>query len=457
MLGVFVAAQITYYASGVRFDETPLTAFWQNLDVELLRSDLARSLLYLHCQPPLWNLGLGLVLKAAPHHHLAVFWAAAVLVGLGVYVGLLVLLRRLGAGLGLSLLLATLFAVSPAFVLQEHSLFYAFPVAALLTVSALCLDVLLRRGSVWAGVGFFGALLVLASTWALFHLAHLCLVTAGLWCLVPKARRVVLRVGLPALALLSLLYVKNLVLFGEFAPSTWVGMNLARVTIRRLDHGRREALIRQGVLSDVARVRPFAPLRDYPTRLSSVGGFEGVACLRDVLKSTGAPNMNHLAYVGISSIYLHDALRVIGHEPSAYLRGVREAWFDYLSSATESSFLDANRDAARSLVGLEDLVYGRITEPSFERHGLHYHVYLVLDLGLLLAFVAGLLTALGSPGTVDRETRVLALYLCFNIAWVALVGNSLEVGENNRFRFATDPFSVALLGRLLSRLPGLRP
>jgi hypothetical protein len=263
-------------------------------------------------------------------------------------------------------------------------------------------------------------------------------------------------VGLPALALLSLLYVKNLVLFGEFAPSTWVGMNLARVTIRRLGHDRREALIRQGVLSDVAGVRPFAPLRDYPARLSDVGGFEGVACLRDVVKSTGAPNMNHLAYVGISSLYLHDALRVVWHEPSAYLRGVREAWFDYLSSATESSFLDANRDAARAFVGLEDHLYGHLAQPSFERHGLRNHVYVVLDLALLLAFVSGLVTTFRPPVTVDHETRVLALYLCFNIAWVALVGNSLEVGENNRFRFATDPFSVALLGSLLSRVPGLR-
>ena len=32
------------------------------------------------------------------------------------------------------------------------------------------------------------------------------------------------------------------------------------------------------------------------------------------------------------------------------------------------------------------------------------------------------------------------------IAYVAVVGNLLELGENNRFRFETDAFSAALLG-----------
>jgi hypothetical protein len=456
MVGAFVVIHAAYYASGVRFDEAPLTAFWQNLDVELLRSRLAQSLFYLHCQPPLWNLALGLVLKVAPHRHLLAFWGMALAAGLLLYGALFCLLRRLGAGPRLSFILATLFVASPAFVLQEHCLFYAFPLAGLLTASALCLDLLLRKGGVLPAIGFFGSLLCLEFTWALFHLVHLCLVTAGLWWLAPRTRRLLLRVGVPALALLGVLYAKNLVLFGEFAPSTWVGMNMARVTIRRLEHDERDRLVRRGVLSDVAGVRPFAPLADYPARLREESRFEGVACLHDVLKSTGSPNMNHIAYVRISSLYLHDAVWVACHEPSAYLKGIREAWLDYLSSATESSFLDANRDAARIWVSLEDRAYGRLPRPSFERQGVSYHLYPALDLALLAGFAGGLAAAFGRRGAADPSLRVLALYLCFNIAWVALVGNSLEVGENNRFRFATDPLSVALLGGVLSRRAALR-
>jgi hypothetical protein len=34
---------------------------------------------------------------------------------------------------------------------------------------------------------------------------------------------------------------------------------------------------------------------------------------------------------------------------------------------------------------------------------------------------------------------------------VALVGSLLELGENNRFRFETDPLSLWLLGLVLDR------
>jgi hypothetical protein len=38
----------------------------------------------------------------------------------------------------------------------------------------------------------------------------------------------------------------------------------------------------------------------------------------------------------------------------------------------------------------------------------------------------------------------------FNMLWVVVVGNALELGENNRFRFVVDPLCVALLGRLIT-------
>jgi hypothetical protein len=51
-------------------------------------------------------------------------------------------------------------------------------------------------------------------------------------------------------------------------------------------------------------------------------------------------------------------------------------------------------------------------------------------------FLVGLVAALGrGPGRrLDRRQRFLAGLLCFNIAFVAVVGNLMELGENNRFR-----------------------
>lgn len=36
---------------------------WQVLDLDLLKNDLAKSIFYLHAQPPLWNLFIGILLK----------------------------------------------------------------------------------------------------------------------------------------------------------------------------------------------------------------------------------------------------------------------------------------------------------------------------------------------------------------------------------------------------------
>ena len=444
----FAAVHALYLALGVRFDERPLTGFWQHLDVELLRGDLARSLLYLHSQPPAWNAYLGLVLKAFPGAHAAAFEAVAIALGLVLALALASLATRLGASPWTAAGAAAFFVLSPSFLLHEQILFYASPVAAALAASAVLLDETVRTGRPAACWGLYGIFVVMAGTWSLFHLAYLAMVTAGLLLLAPERRRVVLRAATPALLLVACLYAKNLVVFGHFAPSTWVGMNLARITVRRLPRDARDRLIRARILSPLAAVRPFAPLDAYPPSYEQVTAHADIPCLRDPLKSTGEPNFNHLAYVSLSEQYLRDGLAVVRHAPRAYLRGVSEAWLDYASSASDSSFLTPNAERARVLrEGYDVLVYGRVPGLVLERGGIGYRVYALLILGLGAAWLFGLHLAARGP----EGARPLAAFLCFSIAWVALVGNGLEVGENNRFRFVTDPLSAALLAAALQR------
>lgn len=37
-------------------------------------------------------------------------------------------------------------------------------------------------------------------------------------------------------------------------------------------------------------------------------------------------------------------------------------------------------------------------------------------------------------------------FLVLNVIWIVVVGNAVELGENNRFRFVADPLCLALLG-----------
>ena len=70
---------------------------------------------------------------------------------------------------------------------------------------------------------------------------------------------------------------------------------------------------------------------------------------------------------------------------------------------------------------------------------------------LLVLYALRLSSSHGRSG-LDRGQRVLIVYLCFNIVYVAFVGNAFEMGENNRFRFVTDPMHIVLLGLFVHRV-----
>src|SRR5215204_3752981 len=77
-------ARVFYYTYGqLRFDDTPLYYYLQFVDPLLLQTDLLRSVTHLHSQPPLFNLLIGLVLKAFPIHYTLAFNVIYAALGLG--------------------------------------------------------------------------------------------------------------------------------------------------------------------------------------------------------------------------------------------------------------------------------------------------------------------------------------------------------------------------------------
>src|SRR5436305_440952 len=73
LLCSFALSRLCYFAAGVRFDAMPLTRFFQFLDPELMKHRLFESLLYMHTQPPGFNLLTGLVVKLFPESYTAAF------------------------------------------------------------------------------------------------------------------------------------------------------------------------------------------------------------------------------------------------------------------------------------------------------------------------------------------------------------------------------------------------
>jgi hypothetical protein len=372
--------------------------------------------------------------------------------GLAAYAGSFLLMRRLGTSAPLAFALSTWLATAPAFVAYENWLFYSLPVAALLVLAALALDRALRTGRTRDGVVFLAVLAVVCGTRSLYHLVYLLAAVALLALGWSDWRRALAAGALPVL-LVGGLYAKNAVLFGHFAASTWTGMSLAHLTTDGLGAVERRRLVEAGTLSPSSLVPAFSRAQFYPRAYFDPPPATRVRALYWEQKTTGGPNYNHAAYIRISDELLHDSLWVLRHRPGLYLASLREGWRIYFRSPSALRFLGAeNLGAVQPASDLFDAVFFlRWRAPGSDDDPRAPARYWGLILGLPVVFGFGLAATLGrGPGRrQDRSQRLLAGFLCFNIAYVALVGNSLELGENNRFRFETDPLSLCLLGLAL--------
>jgi hypothetical protein len=458
--------RIVFHMAGVRYDAN-VGALMHVADPELLRTDLLRTLYYLHTQPPLFNAVLGIAMKA-----FGAYWRPALMIlwlvlGLGALLSLHMLMLRLGVARWVAFGAVCLLAVSPATILYENWLFYDYPIMAMLCIAMLLLRLYLegRRASYLAG--FLLLLSVIVLTRSLFHLAWMALIIGLLALFLPDRRRAILMMAVLPLLVASLPYMRNLILFDEFSCSTWFGPSLAKMTLCRLDSVECRSAVARGELSPVSLVPPYSSIDVYPRSVveERVCPPTGVPVLDALRKGhgCGATNFNSLVWLGIARAYRRDAIRVLATHPALYAGAVANASFDYCYPASVNFMLKANRGAISGYERLFDLVvYGQLFDYQSvgerERHDAHgvpkaFKIGLFIVLGMLAALTFGAMITRRLLRSEDgRADGVTLLIIIVTILWVALVGNALDIGENYRFRFMIDPFHYLLLALLLTRL-----
>jgi hypothetical protein len=296
---------------------------------------------------------------------------------------------------------------------------------------------------------------VLCGLWSAYHLLYLIIVLGGVYLLDRDVRRSLRVPGSVAVALVVVMYGKNLVLFDRFATSSWLGMSVAKVITHNVPPEQRQAFVESGTTSPLARIEPFSPLESYPDEYVRSSPWP-VDALRNPRKSNGEINFNHYGYIGISAQYLRDALAVARAYPRALIVGLLKAWFLYFQTSSDYDLLVVNGPKLAGWAKVYDvLLYGKLPF-SYVYNERPYAMYsfLILGLPLVLLYAA----ALAARGGTSRTERIVLGYLVFNVVYLAIVANSVEFGENNRFRFSTDPLSLVLLGVLLERwgIPNLR-
>jgi hypothetical protein len=469
VLAVFAVSRLVYFLAGFRFNATPVPTFWQMIDPVLMRTDLFRSVWYLHMQPPGYNLAVGLTVKLFPDRYGDVLWAVQIAMGAAIAVLLFRLICRLGVPVAWAFVLSSIFVISPGCVLFEDLASYEYSVLLFLLLSALALTRFCESLATRWAVAFFGCLLVLELVRNSFHLVYMLAVAAGLLWFLPAGRRAILIAVLPAVLISGGVYVKNGLLFGRFVASTWAGMATGVTTSFQLTDEEADDLVKRGIVSPLAKIAPFSELSDYEPYIHRPPK-TGIPVLDQDETSTGHPNFNNLAYLQLHDQYLVNSIAIWRHYPIAYARSVLIAWFSYFRPASDSEYFDV---APASIQAWERafnaVVFGQLRRTEDRENFLElkksgHNLSRVLYTGMFLlvvipATVIWGLAQLVSPRWRRRWTQAqLAVlgFMLFTIVYLTLVSTLLSSFDGNRYRFPLDGFFVALFGGML-RVRGKSP
>lgn len=468
-LPAYLLSRLALQGFDLQFDLSAMARSWQFLDLSLLKDQLWHSLWFQHSQPPLLNLWTGLSLSLPASFRAGVIQAQFLLFSLLTMSAIFWLLRTHGVRHWLSYSMALLFIVSPEAILYEHWFFYTWPVAAGLILCACCLQLYHLHQQIRFLALFCIILTAIILTRSMFHLIFLVPVSLLLWFGVRASQRRQL-IGLLALTMCisALPYAKNQLVFGFFGGSSWSGMSLWRI-VNLYDEA--APLVPN---SPVATITPFAPISEYadvqtldadqvrtqpeaaeprqpliaiPTR------FEQHTVLTAPLKTGGATNYNHIGYLQLAGAYQEAAITAIKAEPLMYLKHILRAWAKYTEGSWQYFFLRDNQlklmpwiesfTQVSTLLWLEREVFGWHQDWIYG-----YPVLLCLSMLIAMLLVTGYGAIRGWlcwHGQAARSASLVPGFMLMTIWYVALLGNMMEYGENNRFRVQTDPLLYTLL------------
>ena len=444
VLVAFGASELLSRALGIRFAAETLGTLYQYLDPSILQDDLLRGIYYLHAQPPLFNVFLGIVVKAFPQSYPAVFSFLFGAMALGILLGMAWLMRRLGIADAITGAVVLAFALTPNFPVYRNWLFYTLPIAFLLLASAVALLLFLERRS-RAGLTLFLSLVTLVMlTRSVFHPLWLVAIALALTPFVAGQRRFLLAAAIP-LVVVSLWSLKNYAVVGSYASSSWLGLNLTK----RWPLSQKEIaeLKERRVIPAYWQRRPFQE----PDYYEAFGFFKEPhnehPALDALYKSNGEPNFNHRDYVTISDALFQADIELLLKYPERYFRRVTTALLLYLQPGPNSvhflvdyDFEPVHRYRA---AWTRYLFWGGPIERPIRMFAPPANLWLVFF---------PLVLGLGALGATREGPKGVFVYMVLTISWVTAITNLVEIGENDRMRWEIEPLLAILFGYALNRL-----
>ncbi|MDD4956950.1 MAG: hypothetical protein PHQ61_04810, partial [Candidatus Omnitrophica bacterium] len=467
IVAAFGVSRILAYTHGLGFYFNSINVAMQVVDVELLKTDLVRSLFYLHDQPPLFNLFLGLVLKAFPAAYAAVFHACYLVMGLVLAFSVYGLMERMGVKHGLGTCLAVIFVISPSTLVYENTLFYTYPVAVMLALSALLLYFFVARGNTPYGAGFFLLLATVIYTRGTYHWVWFLGVTATVLLVSRKIlsyKRVLYAAALPA-ALIAALCCKNMAIFGEPATCTgsWTWMSL--MTSFRIPEEERKALVEEGKLSPLSyHFHPYGQVEAFYERFSDIVSDTGIPVLDMPRKHNGLVNYHNIIYVIVNDVYRDDVLFTLKCYPGYYLAAVKDSAERFFLPGPSNYYGEGFNEIMLDSLGWYAEIYDKFFllrilpytdkwtylfgHPRYEtRHALFWLlVYPMIMVYMLIAIVRKAVTAV--PG--DTAGTAVMAFMWITIMYTMTAVILVSSATNNRYRYPLEGFIFVFLGMFIS-------
>lgn len=435
---LFVVSRVALYVAGLRFSFS-LDWMWLS-DPADLRERLIETLFYFHAFPPGMNGFTGVLLAFgddnAPVVAQAVFWA----LGLALVNALYSLGRAVGLSAAAAFVFALAFALLPASIYFEHLYLYEWPVTTLLCAAALLFHRAVQGPSFGRWFAFFAVCAAIAFTRSSFHLVWLVALAAlGAWLSVPGARRVVLAAAVVPAALLASLYGKNLLLFGEFAASTFGPASYTLVTVAQLPHDVRDRWMRAGQLSPFAATSVYAPPREYARFFATPDHDRWPPQLtRLEHPNAPAPNFNHWWLLEVHRARRADVLYYLRDRPLDYARNVAAGLRDLFGPSTAWHPRDGTPASPhfqhQQVLGGYEAWFNRLLH-SLPVAPIGLYIFLPIIVVWALALAWKLLRA---SGPANRARAALLIFCVFQIVYVVAASSMLTFLESARYRFQIE-------------------
>ena len=444
VMGVHIGLVIVYQLT----TDLSITNSWRwdtvvhTLKMADLRHNLFDSFTYLHAQPPLFT-AYGIVMDIVfGVNRPEAMYVFQVLLGTFMCGMTYAILWHFTRHKTVTLFVALLLALNPAYFFFEALILYTIHSAFLILSAGFCLILYQRRTQnryLYAFVLFINLLILIRSV---YHITFLIPILMLVMILVQENPRRVL-IGCLMICLLSVgWYGKNLLVFDSFSSSSWLGMSLWKVAREDYTDKELQDLLKADVLTnrDVIWFRPFMSPSAYPN-------FERVT---DDVHILSGDDFNNAVYPEINQLYQENAMRLIQHDFGRYLKGVLRAYGHYSCPSSTYELMQKNLDtfpASHQATSVKLFHMRGLTTEMAERLGLtsdEYgacsNLYFLMPL-MMIGYPLYWLVRNRIKWQKWRETIRKDSFLIFvwgMVTYTTIVTSLLEIPENVRFKFMIE-------------------